>query len=143
MSGMAYFMGNVRKDSPGGGVKCPHAEPMRSRYCYCISVCPSVKNYCAGHPSTNSILAFFTPTRRKAKFDVSPPGYPPSRLLQRPPCTTAACSPTCTTSLVCYRHLANIAETQILSFIAELNCVDQNTKRGLPQQRPLREQNKN
>jgi len=45
--------------------------------------------------------------------------------------------------LSCCRHLANIAKTQLLSFVAELNCVDKSNKTLLPPyQRTLREKPK-
>jgi len=50
---------------------------------------------------------------------ISPPGYLLTVCVYSPPYTTSACAqrPTCDNSPVCYRHLANIAETQKLSSV--------------------------
>jgi len=47
----------------------------------------------------------------------SPPGYAPSHLRSLRPCTTSACShqPACIP--VCYRHLANVTESQKLGWL--------------------------
>ena len=60
-------------------------------------------------------LSLHSWTRCRAKRNVSSPDYATSRWVERPPRTTTACvqPPTCTTSLVCYRHLANVTGTQL------------------------------